>query len=72
MPLRYPTIFDVQIRRDSVVGVAIHYELYGSRIECRWRRDFPRLSRPSQGPTQPPGQWVPGHIPGGKAAGAWY
>jgi hypothetical protein len=25
-----------------------------SRIESRWRRDFPYLSRPSLKPTQPP------------------
>jgi len=29
-------------------------------IESRWKRDFPQLSRPVLGPTQPPAQWVPG------------
>jgi hypothetical protein len=28
-------------------------------------------SRPTLGPTQPPIQWVRGHFPRGKAAGAW-
>ena len=36
-----------------------------SGIESRWGRDFPLLSRPAQGSSQPP---VPGHrvFPGGK------
>ena len=44
----------------SVVGIATGYGLDGPGIESRWGRDFLYLSRPALGPTQPPGQFVPG------------
>jgi len=38
----------------SVVGIATGYGLDGQGIESRWVRDFPHLSRPTLGSTQPP------------------
>ena len=49
----------------SVVGIATSYGLDGPGIETRWGRDFPHLSRPALGPTQPPLQWYR-VFPGGK------
>jgi hypothetical protein len=43
----------------SSVGIATGYGLDGPGIEARWGRDFPHMSRPALGATQPPVQWVP-------------
>jgi hypothetical protein len=42
------------VGRDSSVDIATRYELDDPRIEPRYRRYFPHLSRPVVGPTQPP------------------
>ena len=47
-------------RNGSVVCIVTAYGLDGLRIESRWMRDFPHLSRPTLRPTQLPVQWVPG------------
>ena len=53
----------------SVVGIATGYELDSPGIESRWGRDFPHLSRPVLGPTQPPVQWVSGFSRGKERPG---
>jgi hypothetical protein len=59
------------VGRDSSVGIAMRYELYGPEIESQWGRDFSHPSRPALGSTQRPIEWVLVLLPGGKAAGAW-
>ena len=54
------------VGRCSSFGIATGYGLDGPGIESRWGRDFPHLSRPALGPTQPPVQWVLGFSPGVK------
>jgi hypothetical protein len=44
----------------SLVGIVTAYGLDGPGIESRWGRDFPHLSRPTVGPTQPPVQVTAG------------
>jgi hypothetical protein len=54
----------------SSVSIATGYELDSPGIESGWGRDFPHLSRPVLGPTQPPVQRLPRLSRGLKAAGA--
>jgi hypothetical protein len=42
------------------VAHVVNTGLNGPGIESWWWRDFPCLSRPALGPTQPPVQWVMG------------
>jgi hypothetical protein len=46
--------YNTELWAGSVVGIASGYELDGPEIESRWGRDFPYLSTPALGPTQPP------------------
>ena len=47
-------------RPGSSVSIVTGYELEDPGIKSRWGRDFPHLSRPALGTTQPPVHWVPG------------
>jgi hypothetical protein len=61
--------------RDISGGIALGYGLddRGSRVRFPAGLGiflFTTASRTATGPTQPPIQWVPASLPGGKAAGA--
>jgi hypothetical protein len=59
------------VGRFGSVGIATRYGLDGPGIESRWGRCIPHPSRQVLGPTQPHIRWVPGLLPGSKAAGVW-
>jgi len=52
--LNYQSLCSHDMGWDSSVGIASRYKLDGPRIESRWGRNFPRLSRTARGPTDPP------------------
>jgi hypothetical protein len=56
---------------NSLDGIAIRYGMNSPGIQSRWRREFPHLSRPAVGSTQPSIQCIPGPFHGSKAVGAW-
>ena len=56
----YRAAISQRFRNTGVVVIATAYGLDGQRIESRWWRDFPHLSRRALRPTQPPVKWVPG------------
>ena len=59
----------ISLGRDTSVDITAGYELDGPGIEFQRGRDFPHLSRPVLGPTQPRVQWVPGLSWGKKRPG---
>jgi hypothetical protein len=63
--------FKKSVDRHGAVGIATRYELGGLGIEFLLGQVFLPSSRQALEPTQPPGQWIPGFIPGCKSAGTW-
>ena len=60
IPLLVYACMYVSVGRDISVDIASRYGLDGPGIESRWGRNFPHLSKPALGPTQPPIQRVQG------------
>jgi hypothetical protein len=58
--LLFTRFFSLKIGPGSSDGMASRYGMDGPGIESQWGRDFPHLSKPALGPTQPPVKWVPG------------
>ena len=48
----YFPVHQTEVSCNGSVVIATGYGLDGPEVECRWRRDFPHLSRPALGPTQ--------------------
>jgi len=53
-------LININIMYTQWAGIATGYGMDGPGIDSRWGRDFPHLSRPVMGSTQPPVRWAPG------------
>jgi hypothetical protein len=58
--LGHPVYIYILCVSGSSVSIETGYGMDGPGIESPWGRDFPHLSRPALGPTQPPEKWESG------------